>query len=482
MKEKFEAHFIGIGGAGMSAIARVLAQMGWSISGSDLKETRNTDRLRQEGITVFIGHEAANVLRAERVVVSSAIPPTNVELVEAKKVGLAVLGRAEMLGEIARAHRTVAVAGTHGKTTTTSMIGLALERAGLDPTILIGGELNDIGTNAKYGKGDLLVAEADESDGSLTSIDPTYVVLTNIELDHPDHYATYSDVEAVFSRYLTQVPTDGAVFYWADPANLRRVVERSGARGVGYGLTDHASLRAVDVSLAQARSRFDVTRDGENLGEVSLSVPGEHNVLNALAAIAVGLEVGVPFDELAQVLRAFGGAQRRFQSVGQIDGVAIVDDYAHHPTEVRATLSGAATGPWGRIVAIFQPHRYTRTSVLGRDFGAAFCSADMVIVTDVYGAGEEPIPGVSGKVIMDAVLEAEPRSRVAYIPRWSDAIPLLASSVRDGDLVLTMGAGDITQLGPELVGVLEQQQAAKDQSQPQPMVERPPARGGKPRP
>lgn len=460
MEPLFDVHFIGIGGAGMSAIARVLSEMGQRVSGSDLKASRNTERLRAGGITVHIGHDAKHVERAKRVVVSSAIRESNPEYVAAVERGVPILARAEMLGEIARAHRTISVAGTHGKTTTTSMIALALERAGLDPTILIGGELNDIGTNGKCGKGDLLVTEADESDGSLLAISPHWLVITNVELDHPDHYDCYEAVEDVFTRYIAQVPDDGVIIYWADPENLRRLATGSAARGVGYGFSDHAVLVAYDVSVEGARPRFQVALGGERLGTVELAVPGEHNVLNALAAIAVGLEAGVAFDDLAGVLRHFGGAERRFQAIGEIAGVTVVDDYAHHPTEVRATLSGAVTGPWDRIVAVFQPHRYSRTRVLGRDFGSAFEAAELVVVTDVYGAGEEPIPGVSGKIVVDALLEESPRRRAAYIPRYADIAPFLARHVRDGDLVLTMGAGDITQLGPELVELLAAERPA----------------------
>jgi UDP-N-acetylmuramate--alanine ligase len=452
--ETVDAHFIGIGGAGMSAIARVLSQMGWKVSGSDLKESRNTERLREAGIIVHVGHAAANIDGARRVVVSSAIPAHNPEVVAAREREIPLLARAQMLGEIAAAHRTISVAGTHGKTTTTSMIALVLERAGLDPTILIGGELNDIGTNAKYGAGNLLVTEADESDGSLLAIAPTYLVLTNVELDHPDHYPTYEAVEEIFETYLGQVPADGLVFYWADAPNLRGLVGRASAPATGFGLTGDAEIRAVSVEYVRGGSKFAVERAGVRLGDVTLKVPGEHNVLNALATVAVALETGVQFETIATVLESFSGAQRRFQPMGAIGDVEVVDDYAHHPTEVRATLDGAATGDWDRIVAIFQPHRYSRTHVLGRDFGEAFRQADMVVLTDVYGAGEEPIPGVSGKVILDALLEHDPHRKVAYIPRASDIASYLSSEVRGGDLVLTMGAGDIWQVGPELLGLL----------------------------
>jgi UDP-N-acetylmuramate--alanine ligase len=463
VKDGIDAHFIGIGGAGMSAIARVLSQMGWTVSGSDLKESRNTERLREAGIIVHVGHEAANVDGARRVVVSSAIPATNPEVVAAREAGLPLLARAEMLGEIAAAHKTISVSGTHGKTTTTSMIALVLERAGLDPTILIGGELNDIGTNAKYGTGELLVTEADESDGSLVAIGPTYLVITNLELDHPDHYATYEDVEAVFETYLGQVPADGRVFHWADAPNLAALVGRAGVPATSFGLTPAAEIRATGVAYAQNGSRFRVERRGETLGDVVLGVPGEHNVLNALATIAVALEVGVPFEKVSSVLAAFSGAQRRFQPMGAIGDVDVFDDYAHHPTEVKATLDGAANGDWRRIVAIFQPHRYSRTHVLGRDFGRAFEQADLVVLTDVYGAGEEPIPGVSGKVILDALLEHEPHRRAAYIPRAADIATYVSRQVQPGDLVLTMGAGDIWQVGPELLGLLSSGSASGPQ-------------------
>lgn len=457
-----DAHFIGIGGSGMSAIARVLTQMGWSVSGSDLKESRNTERLRQEGITVQVGHDAGHVAGARRVVVSSAIRQSNPELIAAQEAGIPVLGRAQMLGEIAAAHRTVSVGGTHGKTTTTSMVALALERAGLEPTILIGGELNDIGTNGKYGNGDILVTEADESDGSLLYIRPTYLVITNLELDHPDHYASYAEIEAVFSDYIAQVPDDGAVFFWADAQDLAALVERSGAHTIGFGFTEAAEVRATDLSVEKGTSWFTVSRAGDELGRMGLTVPGRHNVLNALAATAVCLELGVPFDEIAAVLRRFSGAQRRFQPIGEVNSVAVVDDYAHHPTEVKATLDATRTVGRQRVVVVFQPHRYSRTQVLGRDFGAAFDEADLVVLTDVYGAGEEPMPGVSGKVILDALLERAPHRPVAYLPRAADIASFLAGRVRPGDVVLTMGAGDIYEVGPELLGMLGGAEGAAD--------------------
>jgi UDP-N-acetylmuramate--alanine ligase len=441
----------------MSAIARVLAQMGWSISGSDLKESRNTERLRQEGIVVHIGHDPANLGEPDRVVVSSAIPKSNAEYAAAVERGLPILLRAQMLGEIASQHRTVSVAGTHGKTTTTSMIALALERAGLEPTILIGGELNDIGTNGKYGRGGVLVTEADESDGTLLEIDPTWVVLTNVEHDHPDHYASYEDCEAVFARYLGQVPEDGAAIYWSDAENLVRLVERAGIRGIGYGFDEGAEVRGLGLELSGGAARFHVQVRGEDAGEVELRVPGHHNALNALGCIAMALELGVPFEEVATVLAHFTGAQRRFQRVGERADVVVVDDYAHHPTEIRATLEGARTGDWERVVAVFQPHRYTRTRAFGRQFGEAFDAADVVVLTDVYGAGEDPMPGVSVRLVLDSLLERDPKKPVAYLPRLADIPAFLGSKVRPGDLVLTMGAGDVWQVGPELLGMLSEE-------------------------
>lgn len=447
-------HFVGIGGAGMSAIAKVLLEMGQPVSGSDIKESANIARLREQGAQIAIGHSAENIAGASTVVISSAIPETNPELAAAREQGVEVLIRAQMLVKLAEGRTMIAVAGTHGKTTTTSMIAVVLERAGVSPTFVIGGELNDIGTNAQYGSGGLFVAEADESDGSFMYLSPKMAVVTNVEADHLDHYRSFEEIEATFEQFLAKLPPDGLAIICGDAPNLAAIAERSGVRTITYGLADHNNVTAADVQALDGGISFAVSERGSALGTASLQVPGSHNVANALATIAVCRALDVPFDEIARVLGEFSGVKRRFQRIGACGQVTVVDDYAHHPTEVRATLAAARSGSWRRVVCVFQPHRYSRTKLLGSDFGLAFDDADMVVLTDVYGAGEEPEPGVSGKLLVDAILHRSPHAAVAYIPKRGEIALFLRGSVREGDLVITMGAGDVWAVGPELLDVM----------------------------
>lgn len=438
----------------MSGIARVLLAMDYSVSGSDLKESRNTLALRDLGVEVMIGHDPENVRDQDVVVISSAIPPNNPELVRARELMIPVVSRGQMLSQIARRYRSIAVAGTHGKTTTTSMISLVFERCGLDPTFLIGGELNDIGSNAKYGKGEFLVAEADESDGSLLYLSPEMVVITNIEADHLDYYGTLDKIEETFLRFVEAVPESGVVFACGDHPGVKSLISRTRKRFVTYGFGSACDVRADGLTLRASsgglESSFEVFRGGKSLGRVALKVPGKHNAYNALAAFAVGTAVGLDFDRIADALAGFNGVKRRFELIGDPDGVTIVDDYAHHPTEVQATLEAAKGGNWDRVICVFQPHRYSRTLLLGRQFGGAFESADMVVLTDVYPAGEQPVPGATGKVILDAILGRDPRKKVVYLPKKAELKKFLEEVVRPGDLVITMGAGDIWMVGEEL--------------------------------
>jgi UDP-N-acetylmuramate--alanine ligase len=448
-------HFIGVGGAGMSGIAMVLAKLGVRVTGSDLKISRYTRHLEESGIAVSIGHDAAHLGDAALVVISSAIPAANPELRAARAAGLPVLARAEMLARIMAMRRGIAVAGTHGKTTTSSMISHVLYQCGFDPTFLVGGELNDIGSNAGVGQGEWLVAEADESDGSLLFLRPEVAIVSNIELDHHANYGCLDDVYDVFRRFVALLPGHG----------LLVLVTGTG----GEGLADETPATVVKVGLEQGDLQAEVLRVGDlgsefvvrageaELARMKLRVPGEHNILNALTALAVLRHAGIEPAAAAPHLATFSGAARRFQELGRHDGVLVVDDYAHHPTEICATLTAARQGDHGRVIAVFQPHLFSRTRYLQREFGRALTLADQAVVTDIFPAREEPEPGVTGKLIVDAYLKARPGGPVAYMPRLGDVVRHLAPRVRDGDLVLMMGAGDVFRAGEMLLATLSGQ-------------------------
>jgi UDP-N-acetylmuramate--alanine ligase len=448
-------HLVGIGGAGMSALARVLLARGARVSGSDIKESRAVAALRALGARIALGHNAKNLDGSRTVVVSSAIPPANAEVKAAREQGLPILQRAQVLALLMREQRGVAIAGTHGKTTTTSMIAMVLRHAGLDPTFLIGGDLNEVGTNAHAGEGEWLVAEADESDGSLLWLAPEIAVVGNIEEDHLDHYRDETEIRETFVAFLANLPAaSGTAVLGTDDEGVRAIAPRVDRRIVSFGLAEDADWSATIVERGLSGQRVAVRHGGEEAGEFVLGVPGEHNVRNALATFAVADLVGVPFATVAEEIASFAGVQRRFQIRGSAGGVTFVDDYAHHPTEVRATLAAAREQGWARIVAVFQPHRYSRTLHLGRQLGAALSAADRVVVTDVYGAGEQPIPGVSGRSVLDGVLAARPRAHVAYLPKPDDVASFLAARAEPGDLVLTIGAGDVTMLADEVIRAL----------------------------
>lgn len=452
-------HFIGIGGAGMSAIAKVLLEAGNTITGSDLKRSEATARLAQMGATIYIGHRATNLDRPDLVVVSSAIPANNVELMAAREAGLPVVQRGEMLAELMRERKGIAVAGAHGKTTTTSMISLVLERAGLDPTVLIGGELNDIGGNAKRGGGEYLVAEADESDGSFLKLRPHIAVVTNVEDDHLDYYGSVEKIAEAFATFVEQVAEPGLAVLCADNPAAAHIAGTCRRRHTTYGLVNPADYEARNISHRTLHSDFDVFERGAYLGPFTLNVPGKHNILNALATIAVAREVGVDLEVVRAALASFHGVHRRFELLGQVGGIYVVDDYGHHPTEIKATLSAAKLGHFNRIVCVFQPHRYTRTKFLHKEFGAAFGQADELIITGIYSAGEAPIAGVSAQLIVDAVA-AQAGLQPVYIPELKDVVPYLLDHVHPGDLVLTVGAGNVWTVGEELVAALSQEKRA----------------------
>lgn len=446
------AHFIGIGGAGMSGLARVLHDRGIVVTGSDLKLSRYARALQDAGILVHVGHAADNLGDPEVVVVSSAIPETNPELVAARERGIPVWPRAKMLAHLVGDDIGVAVAGTHGKTTTSSMMATVLVGMGLDPTFLIGGELNDMGANARCGSGGYCVVEADESDGSFLNLAPTVAIITNVEADHLDHYGSFEAVVETFGRFIESVAPDGVVVVCADDEVLVSVAkERSRARVVTYGAAEGADVRCIDLKRLGPGHRFSVAFPDGSVNHATITVPGVHNVINATGVLAAIWGLGLDTGAAVSALASFGGVRRRFDWVGEAAGVTVVDDYAHHPTEIKATLAAARDAGFSRVWVVFQPHRYSRTAALGREFGEAFGDADHVVLMDVYSAGEPPIPGVSGKTVVTETLRSAPRTQLAYFPHRDDIEGYLADRVRAGDLVMTMGAGDVTTLGPGIV-------------------------------
>jgi len=453
--ERAYAHFIGIGGAGMSGLALVLRQRGVTVTGSDLKDSRYARLLRDAGVSVIVGHAAENLGDPELVVVSSAIPDYNPELVAARERGIEVWPRARMLAELAQDRCTVAVAGTHGKTTTSSMVATMLAGMGLEPSFLIGGEVDGFSTNAAHGAGRHYVVEADESDGSFVYLTPHVALITNVEADHLDHYAGIEEIEATFAEFCARVTADGVLVACGDDARLLGLAQADGRRVITYGAGPACDVRYRILGRSGIGFSFEVSLPGETVVTCATKVPGEHMVSNACGALATAVALGLDVEAAAAALAGFTGVRRRFDRVAEVGGVTIVDDYAHHPTELRATLGAAKGLGFRRVWALFQPHRYSRTAAFGADFGAAFGDADRVVMMDVYSAGETPIPGVTGKTIVDATLAHNGRSQVTWLPHRADIVPYLSTRVAAGDLVLTMGAGDVTQLGPELARALE---------------------------
>ncbi len=452
-------HFIGIGGAGMSGLASILLDSGHEISGSDLSSTDATRRLESRGAVCHVGHAPQNLHNAELVVVSSAIKPDNAELMAARQKGIPVIHRGDLLAWLMQRQKGIAIAGAHGKTTTTSMLALVLEKSGLDPTIIIGGELNDIGGNAKLGRGEYLVAEADESDGSFLKLHPLAVVVTNIEDDHLDHYGSVAEIKKAFRIFMARVPDHGLVIACKDDPNVREVLQDLDRPLVTYGIeSSGADYVLRHLSLAGGCSRGEVYFRNQYLGDLELFVPGRHNLLNALAAVAAARWVGLEYEVIARILRDFRGARRRFELLGEVGKVRVVDDYAHHPSEIKATLQAARQMKPGRLIVVFQPHRYTRTVLLREQFGEAFGEADLVIVDEIYSAGEQPIEGVNARLIVQAI-KNHGRPPVVYLPTREQIINYLVASVLPGDLVLTMGAGNIWTCGMELVKRLREKTA-----------------------
>lgn len=459
-------HFVGVGGIGMSGIAELLVNLGYAVSGSDQKRSELTDRLASMGVSVGIGHAAAHVGAADVVVVSSAVREDNPEVVEARARRVPVIPRAEMLAELMRLRFGIAVAGAHGKTSTTSMIALVLEQAGLDPTAVIGGRLSAFGSNARLGRGEYMVAEADESDRSFLKLSPAVAVVTNIDREHMDAYGGFADLQQAFVDFANKVPFYGAVVACVDDPEVRRVLPRFTRRVIGYGIDAaadaSAEVVASDVQLQGFGSSCVIGRRAarsqavERLGALQLRVPGRHSVQNALAAVAVGLELDVPFPRIAAALAGFAGAERRFQRVGEVNGITVIDDYGHHPTEIAAVLAAARAAEPARVVVAFQPHRYTRTRDLMREFGVALSVADEVVLTDIYAASEDPIPGVTVEALAAAV-DAERTTPAHVVKALADIAPALVALARPGDLVITLGAGSIGGLAATLLRALQQQ-------------------------
>lgn len=446
-------HFIGIGGAGMSGLARIVLAQGGAVSGSDLHASDTTAGLVALGASITIGHAEANI-RAEQpdeVVISSAVPPDNEELVYAREQGIPVMSRAALLARLMEGYTRIAIAGTHGKTTVTSMLALVAEQAGLDPTVVIGGELHDIGSNAKLGAGPHFIAEADESDRSFLLLSPDVAIVTNVEADHLETYGTLSEIIAAFREFLARLPANGLAVLCADDPGAAGLVP-SHCEHVTYGFQDGADYQGRNVRLLPLGSETDVYENGRMLGTLTLAAPGLHNVLNALAATATARRSGVQFEPIARALRTFRGAKRRFDVLGEARGVLIVDDYAHHPTEIRATLA-AAKHTGRRVVAVFQPHRYSRTQALMDELAASFTDADHIVLTDIYSASESPLPGVTTERLARAVRELE-GDKVTVV-HDKDAVPgYLLARTKPGDLVVTLGAGDIRSAGKHLFSML----------------------------
>ncbi|MBN1569295.1 MAG: UDP-N-acetylmuramate--L-alanine ligase [Acidobacteria bacterium] len=443
-------HFVGIGGIGMSGIAELLLNLGYKVSGSDLKRSSVTDRLEALGGEIHIGHSAGNVEGTNVVVISSAVRSDNVEVAEAKRLQIPVIPRAEMLAELMRLKYGVAIAGSHGKTTTTSMIATVLVNGGFDPTAVIGGRLNAFGSNAKLGKGDFLVAEADESDGSFLKLTPTIAVVTNIDREHLDHYANLAEIQSAFVAFVNKVPFYGAAILCLDDPNVQAIIPQIERRIITYGTSNQADLIASHIEFKDFGASCEVRHKGDRLGILRLRVPGNHGILNALAAVAAGLELEIPFEKIASALGSFQNADRRFQIRGEKQNILVVDDYGHHPTEILATLSAARHACDRRIVTVFQPHRYSRTKALEDDFARAFNHANILIVLPIYAAGEEQIPGVTAERLVDKIKQFGHRD-VCYAPDFSETQRILKNKLQDGDLLLTLGAGDVWKAGEEFL-------------------------------
>lgn len=442
-------HFVGIGGIGMSGIAEVLLNLGYAVSGSDLKESDTVKRLRDLGAVISIGHSGDNIEGAGVIVISSAVNETNPEVVEARKSGIPVIPRAQMLAELMRLRYGIAVAGSHGKTTTTSMVATVLSHGGLDPTIVVGGKVKTLGTNARLGKGSFMVVEADESDGSFLLLSPVISVLTNIDEEHMDHYKDLAELIEAFTTFVDKVPFYGISVFCADCPRVREIAKNFEKRSVTYGFHREAELRAENVRISGFTTWFEAVLNGTPLGGITLNVPGMHNAQNALAAIAVGMELGMSFEDIRGGLAEFSGIDRRLQIKGRGRDIIVLDDYAHHPNEIRATIKAVRDSGLGRIVAIFQPHRYSRTKLLFDDFAEVLRDIDVLYLMDIYPAGEEPIEGVSSRLLYQSVKE-KGHGNVYYSNGSDNLVSSVLETIRPGDVVITLGAGNVWAVGEKI--------------------------------
>ena len=449
-------HFIGIGGIGMSGIAEVLLNLGYEISGSDLKLSPTTDRLARLGARVYEGHAASHVGTAKAVVVSSAVDERNPEVIEARRLKLPVIPRGELLAELMRLKYGIAIAGSHGKTTTTSMTATVLNLGGKDPTVVVGGKAAAMGgSNARVGQSDFLVVESDESDGSFLKLSPILAVVTNIDREHLDHYPSIVEIRSAFLEFIQKVPFYGAAILCLDDENIQQLLPSVNRRTITYGRSSQAALQVVEADCRAFESRFKVRGQRQDLGEFHLRVPGLHNVFNATAAIAVGLELEIPLDTIRQAIAAYTGVDRRFQTRGQARGITVIDDYGHHPTEIRATLAAAKLCNFGRVLAVFQPHRYTRTQHLLDEFAKSFHQADLVLVLDIYAASEPPIEGVTGETLAQRIRDFGHRA-VEFTGSVEATAEAVVRIAHDRDLVLTLGAGNVWQVGERVLEKLRE--------------------------
>ncbi len=448
-------HLVGIGGVGMGGIAEILLNLGFDVSGSDLRNNDITERLERFGGRIYRGHDAANIEGAEVVVTSTAIPAGNPEVTAARKNLIPVIPRVEMLAELMRMKYSVAVGGTHGKTTATSLIASVLSTGGLDPTVVVGGTVKTMGTGARLGTSEYIVAEADESDGSFLRLSPTIAVITTVDEEHLDYYSGLDEIKKAFTQFANSVPFFGCSVLCLDEHNIQSIIPDIHRRVVTYGLTTQADVQGHDVEPAGELTGVTVTHRGQNLGRMEIRMPGLHNVYNSLSAVAVGLELGVAFEDIAEGLRRFEGISRRFEVKGEVNDVLVLDDYGHHPAEVAKTLAAASSRWDRRLVVLFQPHRYTRTQKLSDQFGHAFFDAEVLVVTGIYAASEEPIEGVSGALIADAACRFGHRN-AQYIEDREELLEHVLSMVEPGDVVVTLGAGDIYRLGEQVLERLKE--------------------------
>jgi UDP-N-acetylmuramate--alanine ligase len=453
-QKKYHIHFVGIGGIGMSGIAELLLNLGYKVSGSDLQTSEITERLKGLGGIIFAGHGADQINGADVVVTSSAVGRDNPEVLAAERISIPVIPRAEMLAELMRLKYSVAIAGAHGKTTTTSMVASVLAQGGLDPTVVIGGKLKGIGSNAVLGKGDFIVAEADESDGSFLKFSPAIAVVTNIDREHLDYYQDLETIKAVFLDFIDRIPFYGLAILCLDNESIQDLIPKIKKRYTTYGMSSQADFQIRDVVYEKRRSSFSVYRQGHKLGRFTLNLPGIHNVYNATAGIATGVELEVPMDAIESALQTLEGVQRRLEIKGEVNGITVVDDYGHHPTEIKTTLQAIEEcWPDNRKIIVFQPHRYTRTQALFDDFTRSFYQSDVLLVLPIYAAGEQNIEGITGRKLCEGI-KAHGHKEVLYSEGQEDAIDYLRKNLKSGDVLLTLGAGDVWQVGTEILKAL----------------------------